>query len=187
MREMDTQDNTVTQKKAQRTQYRVGLSNRRKEKEMNIQETMALIKKIDSLWPGKINPNNMENIITGWQEFFANVTFDQMKEALKEYTSSKESTFFPNAPQLMRLVEKKLSENYETPESFLRRIKKAIVEYGSWDVAGAIAYFGDDTWGVLMSVAPWQTHCNRLDEVKLKEAWEYHVRQKVKQQMERRF
>ena len=154
---------------------------------MNIQETMALIKKIDSLWPGKINPNNMENIITGWQEFFANVTLDQMKEALKEYTSSKESTFFPNAPQLMRLVEKKLSENYETPESFLRRIKKAIVEYGSWDVAGAIAYLGDDTWGVLMSVAPWQTHCNRLDEVKLKEAWEYHVRQKVKQQMERRF
>lgn len=146
-------------------------------------ETIRIIKKIDALWIGKLRLESFEVVVEEWHEFFANVHVECVKDAIKAY-SEKGSPFPPTAPEIMDFVVKEQAKAYPSPESFVHDVRTAVVHFGSHNAEDAKAFLGTDAWKAAISVAPWQAHCNKIEEAKLKSAWEYHVRQMIKKKME---
>lgn len=150
---------------------------------MTLAETMDLINTISDLWLGKFRMDNPARTVEAWYEFFADIPAYMVKDAVKAY-SSKGTPFSPSAPEIMDLVIKEQSKAYPSPETFVHDVHTAIIHFGSHNAEGAKAFLGEDAWTAAMSVASWPSHCNKLDELKLKAAWEYHVRQTIKKEME---
>lgn len=152
---------------------------------MTLIETAKLLGKIDSLWPGRLPDHKMSKTIQDWNEYLAGATFEDALKALEAY-ADKGIAYFPTASEIKELIIKEKAKEYPSAEDFIARTRRAVLEFGAHDAAGAIAYLGDEMWGAVMAVAPWQRICMAMDEIKLKTAWEYHVRQTIKKEMEKK-
>ena len=138
---------------------------------------------IDSLWLGKLRLESFEVVVEEWHAFFAKVPVNRVKRAIIDY-SGKGTPFPPTAPEIMSLVISDLAQGYPSPDAFAHNVKTAVIQFGSHGADTAKAFLGEEEWAAAMSVASWQSHCNRLDEAKLKAAWEYRVKQIIKTKME---
>ncbi len=152
---------------------------------MNRQDMLQSIQDIDMLWAGKLQVGDIEKLdrmVTVWLDFFAGVTKEQMEKAVKAY-SEKGTPFPPTAPELMDSILADASSAYPDTETFVQRVRRAVIEFGPLDAAGALTFLGDEMWGAVLAVAPWQRICDGLNVSVLKLAWEHQVKQKIKKEM----